>query len=63
MRPAAPFSLNWAKGERTVGELAKPFQISRPAVSKHLRVLERAGPGAADAGRPNQPVRTGMPRR
>lgn len=30
-------------GESTVGELARPFEISRPAVSKHLRVLERAG--------------------
>jgi DNA-binding transcriptional ArsR family regulator len=32
-----------AHGERTVGELAEPFKISRPAISKHLRVLERAG--------------------
>jgi len=32
-----------ASGERTVGELAKPFEISRPAISKHLRVLEKAG--------------------
>lgn len=32
-----------AHGERTVGELAEPFEISRPAISKHLRVLERAG--------------------
>ena len=32
-----------AHGERTVGELAAPFEISRPAISKHLRVLERAG--------------------
>ena len=32
-----------ADGEATVGELAAPFDISRPAVSKHLRVLERAG--------------------
>ena len=32
-----------ADGERTVGELAEPFEISRPAISKHLRVLERAG--------------------
>jgi DNA-binding transcriptional ArsR family regulator len=32
-----------AHGERTVGELARPFKISRPAISKHLRVLERAG--------------------
>jgi DNA-binding transcriptional ArsR family regulator len=32
-----------ASGEATVGQLAAPFPISRPAVSKHLRVLERAG--------------------
>jgi len=32
-----------AQGEATVGELAAPFEISRPAISKHLRVLERAG--------------------
>ncbi|NIR45811.1 MAG: winged helix-turn-helix transcriptional regulator [Gemmatimonadetes bacterium] len=32
-----------AKGEATVGELARPFDVSRPAISKHLRVLERAG--------------------
>ena len=32
-----------AAGECTVGELAKPFAMSGPAVSKHLRVLERAG--------------------
>ena len=32
-----------ARGERTVGELAHPFDISRPAISKHLRVLEEAG--------------------
>ena len=31
-----------AQGEATVGELARPFRISRPAISKHLRVLERA---------------------
>ena len=30
-------------GEATVGELARPFDMSRPAISKHLRVLERAG--------------------
>lgn len=30
-------------GEATVGELAEPFEMSRPAISKHLRVLERAG--------------------
>jgi len=32
-----------SRGEATVGELAKPFSLSRPAISKHLRVLERAG--------------------
>ena len=31
-----------AKGEATVGELADPFEISLPAVSRHLRVLEDA---------------------
>jgi DNA-binding transcriptional ArsR family regulator len=30
-------------GVATVGQLAEPFDISRPAISKHLRVLERAG--------------------
>jgi len=30
-------------GESSVGELAEPFAMSMPAVSKHLRVLERAG--------------------
>jgi DNA-binding transcriptional ArsR family regulator len=29
--------------DRTVGELAKPFDMSLPAISKHLSVLERAG--------------------
>ncbi|WP_028851424.1 ArsR/SmtB family transcription factor [Thermocrispum municipale] len=32
-----------ADGEATVNELAEPFQMSLPAVSKHLKVLERAG--------------------
>ncbi|MFO0652585.1 MAG: metalloregulator ArsR/SmtB family transcription factor [Polyangiales bacterium] len=32
-----------ARGEATVAELAKPFDISQPAISKHLKVLERAG--------------------
>jgi DNA-binding transcriptional ArsR family regulator len=32
-----------ASGECSVTELAEPFQMSMPAVSKHLRVLERAG--------------------
>jgi DNA-binding transcriptional ArsR family regulator len=32
-----------AKGEASVTELAEPFELSLPAVSKHLKVLERAG--------------------
>jgi DNA-binding transcriptional ArsR family regulator len=32
-----------ALGEAPVNELAKPFDISGPAISKHLKVLERAG--------------------
>jgi DNA-binding transcriptional ArsR family regulator len=32
-----------AAGEATVSELAAPFHISQPAISKHLKVLERAG--------------------
>src|SRR3984893_11807845 len=32
-----------ALGEASVMELAKPFAMSQPAISKHLRVLERAG--------------------
>ncbi len=32
-----------ARGDATVGDLARPFRVSRPAISKHLRVLERAG--------------------
>lgn len=32
-----------AEGETTVKELAQPFSVSPPAISRHLRVLERAG--------------------
>jgi DNA-binding transcriptional ArsR family regulator len=32
-----------AAGEATVTELAKPFPVSKPAISRHLKVLERAG--------------------
>ena len=32
-----------ASGEATVNELAEPFALSQPAISKHLKVLERAG--------------------
>jgi DNA-binding transcriptional ArsR family regulator len=32
-----------ASGDASVRELAKPFSMSQPAISKHLKVLERAG--------------------
>jgi DNA-binding transcriptional ArsR family regulator len=32
-----------ARGEVSVTELAEPFEMSQPAISKHLKVLERAG--------------------
>ena len=32
-----------ATGEATVSELAKPFKVSAPAISKHMRILEDAG--------------------
>lgn len=32
-----------AKGEATVNELAKPFEMTQPAISQHLKVLEDAG--------------------
>jgi DNA-binding transcriptional ArsR family regulator len=42
-----------AKGEASVTELAAPFALSQPAISKHLKVLERAGliSGGRDAQR------------
>jgi DNA-binding transcriptional ArsR family regulator len=42
-----------ASGEASVGELAEPFEMSQPAISKHLKVLERAGliSGGRDAQR------------
>jgi len=32
-----------ATGEANVAELAKPFKVSAPAISKHMRILEKAG--------------------
>jgi DNA-binding transcriptional ArsR family regulator len=32
-----------SEGEHSAGEIAKPFAVSKPAISKHLRVLEQAG--------------------
>ena len=33
----------FAKGDASVAELAEPFAVSQPAISKHLKVLEHAG--------------------
>lgn len=41
-----------AEGEASVGELAAPFDISQPAISRHLKVLE--GAGLVSAGRDGQ---------
>ena len=32
-----------AQGSTTIGELAAPYEISKPAISKHMKVLENAG--------------------
>ncbi len=32
-----------ARGQATVGDLARPFEVSPPAISRHLRTLEAAG--------------------
>ncbi len=46
-----------ADGEATVNELAEPFQMSLQAVSKHLKVLERAGLIARGRSRQLRPSR------
>jgi len=46
-----------ANGEATVNDLVKPFNISQPAISKHLKVLERAGLISKDIDRQRRPRR------
>ncbi len=46
-----------AKGEASVTELAEPFEMSLPAVSKHLKVLEHAGLIARGRERQWRPAR------
>lgn len=46
-----------ASGEASVMELAKPFAISQPAISRHLRVLERAGLISSDRDAQRRPRR------
>jgi len=44
-------------GEASVNELAEPFAISQPAVSKHLKILERAGLVSRSADGTRRPVK------
>ena len=46
-----------AAGEASVNEIAAPFEMSQPAVSKHLRVLERAGLIERDVDKQRRPSR------
>ena len=46
-----------AAGEASVNEIAAPFEISQPAVSRHLRVLERAGLIERDIDKQRRPAR------
>ncbi len=45
------------EGEATVNELAAPFDISQPAISKHLKILERAGLVSRSSVGTSRPVR------
>jgi len=46
-----------ADGQASVNELAAPFEISQPAVSRHLKVLERAGLIERDVDEQRRPAR------
>ncbi|MCP4383167.1 MAG: winged helix-turn-helix transcriptional regulator [Hyphomicrobiales bacterium] len=46
-----------ATGEASVNDLSAPFAMSQPAVSKHLKVLERAGLIERDVDRQRRPAR------
>jgi len=46
-----------AAGKASVNEIAAPFEMSQPAVSKHLRVLERAGLIERDIDKQRRPAR------
>ena len=45
------------EGEASVNELASPFEISQPAISKHLKILERAGLVSRSAAGTRRPVK------
>jgi DNA-binding transcriptional ArsR family regulator len=46
-----------AGGEASVNEIAAPFEISQPAVSRHLKVLEQAGLIERDVDKQRRPAR------
>lgn len=46
-----------AAGEASVNEIAAPFEISQPAISKHLKMLERAGLIERDVDKQRRPAR------
>jgi DNA-binding transcriptional ArsR family regulator len=46
-----------AEGQASVNEIAAPFDMSQPAVSRHLKVLERAGLIERDIDRQRRPAR------
>lgn len=51
-----------ADGEASVSEIAEPFSISQPAISRHLKVLENAGLIERDIDEQRRPARlTGAP--
>ena len=50
-----------ASGEATVMELAKPFEMTQPAISRHLKVLESAGLIARRIDGARRPCRLAMP--
>lgn len=46
-----------SQGDASVNEIASPFQMSQPAISKHLKVLERAGLVTRAVDRQRRPAR------
>ena len=46
-----------AEGQASVNEIAEPFSMSQPAVSRHLKVLERAGLIERDIDKQSRPAR------
>lgn len=49
-----------AKGEASVNELAEPFDISQPAISRHIKVLEQAGLVTRSRAAQKRPVKISL---